>query len=68
MSKPTHTGVLKPGNSILPKDWQYKAKLRETKRYWVDRNGVQYSKKTGWPVGVTRPTIVLDINTVVKLT
>jgi len=61
----THTGVL-VGDARVGSQ-RPKVQLRETKCYWVTRQGTKYRKTTGWPAGDDAwPLWHLDINSVVK--
>lgn len=62
-----YQGEVKVTKYGLNMKWVWRARLRETKRFWVDKNGTKYCKKTGWPQGATNPVFVLDVNTIVKL-
>lgn len=50
MKKLTHIGVCRGVDSRTP-DIAFKICLRETKLYWVSKNGTKFKKKNGNAVG-----------------
>ncbi len=45
MKKMTHWGIIEGCDDRTPDGTQYKARLRETKLFWITEKGTKYSKK-----------------------
>ena len=51
MSRFTHEGTIRGADSRTPTGYQFRAALRQTKRYWVTTHGFQFRKEDGFAPG-----------------
>jgi len=65
--KMTHKGYEVAANSTFPKGFKRDVELRETKAFWITKQGTKYRKATGDFVGDVWAGIRLDLTTITPL-
>lgn len=63
----THTGILIGCDARIPNDYRRCIFLRETKNFWVSRNGCRYRKSDLRPPGCDSPMDKIEKETINKL-
>ena len=66
MKEFTHTAIECGNDNRVPASYRRLVELRETKLYWISKNGKKYRKRTGNVLG-DWPTFRIDLSTVKEI-